>query len=47
MFHSLLILALGIVLGLILGVAFHASIKAWAVNAWQRYRAWRLNSTRN
>jgi hypothetical protein len=42
MFQSLLALLIGIAVGVI----FHAAIKPLAVRAWQRFRAWRKNATR-
>lgn len=39
-------LAIALLIGLVLGVVFHARIKPWAVATWQRFRAWRKNATR-
>lgn len=40
-------LAITLLIGIAIGVIYHASIKPWAVATWQRFRAWRKNSTRN
>lgn len=43
MFSSIIVLLIGIAIGVI----FHARIRPWAVATWQKFRSWRRNSTRN
>lgn len=39
-------LAIALLIGIALGVIYHASIKPWAIAKWQQFRNWRKNSTR-
>jgi hypothetical protein len=40
-------LAIALLIGIAIGVVYHASIKSWAVAQWQKLRSRRYNSTQN
>lgn len=39
-------LILALIIGIAIGVIWHAQIKPWAVATWAKFRNWRKNSTR-
>lgn len=39
-------LIIALLIGIAIGVVYHATIAPWAKASWQRFRAWRKNSTR-
>lgn len=39
-------LAIALLIGIAIGVVWHATIGPWAVRTWKKFRAWRKNTTR-